>query len=182
MRTDSTATAAWKRGPNALAATPAGSSPRVRAAAVRAAHALALVLGHRDREPRQLLDLMARRLADGDQLALARRHARSRTRAASASTTSSTADVGNSSRPLPSCPGWAPCLRPDGSLPRRGGAPGGSALGGCDELRDDAPGLALQLRDPLVLLGDPRSLLDPRLDLLVQRAQQHRDDHVLARS
>ncbi len=39
-------------------------------AATRAAHARAPVLGHRHRQPRQLLDLMAHRLADRDQLAL----------------------------------------------------------------------------------------------------------------
>jgi type I restriction enzyme R subunit len=39
-------------------------------------------------------------------------------------------DDGHSVYDLPSCPGWPPCRRPDESLPRRGGAPGGSTLGG----------------------------------------------------
>ena len=43
-------------------------------------------------------------------------------RAGQCSTTSSTAHAGNNGRPLPSWPGCAPCLRPDGSFPRRGDA------------------------------------------------------------
>ena len=39
--------------------------------AVRAAHPRALMLGHRHRQPRQLLDLMAHRVTHADQLALA---------------------------------------------------------------------------------------------------------------
>ena len=46
---------------------------------------------------------------------------------------------GSNGRPLPSCPGCAPCLRPDRSFERFGGVLGGSLLGGCDELRDERP-------------------------------------------
>jgi hypothetical protein len=49
---------------------------------------------------------------------------------------SSTAHAGNSSRPLPSWPGWAPRLRPEGSLQRFGVLVGGSELGGAEELRE----------------------------------------------
>jgi hypothetical protein len=50
--------------------------------------------------------------------------------------TSSTAHAGNSSRPCPSWPDWAPGLRPEGSLLRRGGDEDVSALGGLELLRE----------------------------------------------
>jgi hypothetical protein len=51
--------------------------------------------------------------------------------------TSSTATVGNSSRPLPSWPGCAPGERPEAPFDRRPGAPpGASLLGGAELLRE----------------------------------------------
>ena len=55
------------------------------------------------------------------------------------STTSSIAHAGSNGRPLPSCPSWAPCLRPDPSLPRLRGVAGGSLLGGSDDVREERP-------------------------------------------
>jgi hypothetical protein len=48
--------------------------------------------------------------------------------------TSSTTEVGNSSRPLPSWPGWAPCERPDEPFDRRAGPGLGRSLEGGAEL------------------------------------------------
>ena len=79
LRTDNVATAACRRGPNALPATSAGSSPVRSEAAAGAAHALAAMLGHPHRDLRQLLDLMTRRLPHRDPLRL-REHVAAATR------------------------------------------------------------------------------------------------------
>ena len=81
-------------------------------------------------------------------------------RSGQCSTTSSTAHAGNSSRPWPSCPGWAPSERPERSLPRAGRRlPGGSELGGSEELRDERS----TWRSNVVILSSWRATLAVRL-------------------
>ena len=152
-------------------------------AAARAAHARAPVLGHRDRQPGQLLDLMAHRLAHGDQLALTEdvptracrrpvhdhlvdRRGRQELPALALMTRLA---AGRSARPILAA---APrrCARRIGArrlrrVPRR------------------AAQLTLQLRDPLVLPGDPcAQLLDLHLQPLVlcRQRQQHLNDGIAA--
>ncbi|MEA2302331.1 MAG: hypothetical protein QOE44_2866 [Solirubrobacteraceae bacterium] len=90
------------------------------------------------------------------------------------STISSTAHAGSNGRPLPSWPGWAPCLRPDRSFPRFGGESGRIGARRQRRVTRRAPNPPLELSDPLVLLG--YALLQPP-DLLIH-PQQHRDDRV----
>ena len=95
-------------------------------AAAGAAHALAAMLGHPDRDLRQLLDLMARRLADRDPLALGEHVA------AAAALGPMLDDLVDRPRrqqltTVPLMPRLAALRRPERSLPApRGGAPGGS--------------------------------------------------------
>ncbi len=82
------------------------------------------MLGHPDRDRRQLFDLTARRLTDRHAL-IFREDVPAGQRSGQCSITSSTAQAGNSSRPWPSWPGCAPRERPERSLP----APWGSRAG-----------------------------------------------------
>ena len=68
LRTDSTATAAWKRGPNALLATSAGSRARVRSPQPGQRTRGQRCSITRRRDDRQLFDLMAHRLTHAEQL------------------------------------------------------------------------------------------------------------------
>lgn len=94
------------------------------------------MLGHDHMNRRQLLDLMARRITVANQLIL------TEDVPAAALARPVLDDLVHRPRrqqrpALASYPGCAPCARPDESLPRRGGKPGGSELGGCDEFRDE---------------------------------------------
>jgi len=94
------------------------------------------MLADDDMHRRQLLDLMARRVAVGHPLGLGEDVP------AAAARRPVLDDLverpRRQQRPaLALMPRLGACLRPDGSLPRRGGVPGRSALGGCDELRDE---------------------------------------------
>lgn len=153
----------------------AGGQPAARPrAAVRAAHPLAAVLGHDHMDRRQLLDLMARRLAIGHQLPVGEHVP------AAALARPAIDDLVDRPRrqqrpALALVPGLrallatgrilaAPRRRPRRILTRR-----------LRRVPRRALRPALQLRDPLLLPGDP---LAQRLDLRVH-PQQHRD-HDLA--
>ena len=104
-------------------------------ATLRAAHTLAAMLDHSDRDRRQLLDLVRA----GSPTAW--RPSSEKTwpqpqHSGQCSITSSTAQAGSRSRPRPSWPGCPPRLRPERSLLRLGVLPGGSELGGSEELRE----------------------------------------------
>src|SRR4051795_11210560 len=103
-----------------------GQLPAPPTPAARAAHALAAMFLYGDRDRRQLLDSGGVPGHHRRPTRPRRKRARSRTRGASDRRTHRPPTPGNNGRPLPSCPGWAPALRPDGSLPRRGAALGGS--------------------------------------------------------
>lgn len=73
-------------------------------------------------------------------------------------------------------------MRPEGSLPRRGGEPGGSALGGCEEFARGPFALALELGDPLLLARHPRGqrLYLCRQPLILGRELDQHAHHDLA--
>jgi hypothetical protein len=143
--------------------------------AVRAAHALAAVLGHHHVDRRQLLDLMARRVAVGDPLALGE-------------------DVATPARAGPVVDelvhrprrqqrparalvaGLGALLAARAILATPGRRARGIRAGRLRRVARVATQPTFQLRDPLLLLG--HALLQP-LDLLVH-PQQHRNDDVLA--
>jgi hypothetical protein len=83
---------------------------------------------------------------------------------------------------LPSRPGWPPCRRPEESFPRLRVARriGARRLGAVARAATQPP---LQLRDPLILAGNPSGQgLDLRLQPLVlsRQRQQNPDDRVTA--
>ncbi len=102
--------------------------------AVRAAQAMEPMLAHPHRDLGQLADLMASRQAD--RLALVLREAMPAAAASGPAIDHLVDRRRGQQLPPPECPGWAPCLRPLGPARSRPGVPGGSWLGGVEELRE----------------------------------------------
>src|SRR3954471_18582227 len=150
------------------------------APAARAAHALAAMLGHGDRDRRQLLDLMACRVAIADQLALGED-------VSAAALAGPVIDelIDRPRRQQRAALALMPRLgarlaaRWILAAPRRRAWRIGA--GWLRRIARGARQLALQRRDPLVLASDLRGqLLDLRLKPLVLRRQrqQHRHDRI----
>ena len=144
-------------------------------AAVRAAHALTAMLGHRDGNRRQLLDLMTRRHIDGDQLVAGKLTATTTTRRPVIDELINRPR--RQQRPalalmtrLGALLGTRRVLAP---LRRRARRVLARRLRGVARV---ATKPAFQLGDALLLTGDP---LSQRLDLGIH-AQQHRDHHLAA--
>ena len=175
LRTDSAARPPEGAGPKALAVSSRSQPARVLLSTARAANALGTVLDH-------LHCQIAVALRPGGERAL---QLRSRScsqktcpqsqRSGQCSTTSSTAQTGNRSRPRPSCPGCAPRPRPEESLPRFGAAARRVRARRGRGVARAAVQPPLELGDPLILARDTR--FQPA-DLLIH-PQQHRN-HSLA--
>jgi hypothetical protein len=160
-----------------------GGQLRTRAlAAARAAHSRALMLGHSDRQPRKLLDLMAHRLAHADQLGL-REDVPAATRRRPVRDHLVDRRRRQELAPLALMPGLAALLanrRILAAARRRTRRIGARRL---RRVARRTAQLTLQLGDPLVLPRDARAqLLDLRLQTLVLRRerQQHLDHNSAA--
>jgi len=123
--------------------------------AARAAHALQPMLGHDDVDRRQILDLMARRVAVGDPLRLREDVAAAPARRPSVMTNSSISHAGSSGRPLAHAALGRPACDRTGSCRAAAASPGGSWLGGCEELRDERFVSRFSC-DPLAVARHPR--------------------------
>ena len=151
-----------KRGPNALPRPRPAARPRPLTAA-GAAHTRAAMLGHVHRDLRQLFDLMARRLAHRDPLASAKTWPQSQ-RSASARRARRPPTAATARDRAPHAQAGRPAHARSDPFRARGGAPGGSELGGNEELRE-------LLRRARARASHPRfQLLDPAI-----HRQQHLD-------